>query len=99
MDRYGAIAYSKRTGHYGYSSRALSRGEAEDRALRNCEGRDCRIEVWFRNSCGALATGSDGYVTGWAHDTSASEARERALRECRDRDGRRCRVIIWTCAR
>ncbi|HSY50167.1 MAG TPA: DUF4189 domain-containing protein [Thermoanaerobaculia bacterium] len=98
-DRYGAIAYSRHTGHYGVSDRAESRERAERRALDKCEGRDCKIEVWFRNSCGALATGEDGDIVGWAHDNHLDDAKEHAVRNCRNNGGHRCRVIISACAR
>lgn len=96
-DRYGAIAYSRRTGHYGYADNAGSREAAERRALERCERRDCKVEVWFRNSCGALATGEDGQIYGWAHDTSLREAKESAVEHCRHEGGRRCRVLISAC--
>jgi hypothetical protein len=98
-DRYGAIAYSRRSGHYGYFRGAESQAGAERRALEKCEGRDCRIVGWFRNSCGALATGEDGQVTGFGHDNRLDEAKERSVRNCRENGGRRCRVVISACAR
>jgi len=98
-NRYGAIAYSRRTGHYGYSNRADSRRSAERRALESCEGRDCKIEVWFRNSCGALATSENGQTIGWAHDTSLRDAKISAIEHCRDEGGRRCRVVVSACSR
>ena len=96
-DRYGAIAYSRRTRHYGYADNAGSREAAERRAMERCEGRDCKVEVWFRNSCGALATGEDGQIFGWAHDTNLREAKENAVEQCRSRGGHRCRVVISAC--
>jgi hypothetical protein len=98
-DRYGAIAYSRRTGHYGYSDRAATRIGAERRAMELCEGRDCKVEVWFRNSCGALATSENGRIFGWAHDTSLREAKAIAVRNCRNEGGRGCRVLISACTR
>ena len=98
-DRYGAIAYSRHTRHYGYWKGAESRAGAERRALEACKGRDCRIEVWFRNSCGALATGEGGQVVGWAHENRLHEAEERAIRACRNEGGRHCEVVISACSR
>jgi hypothetical protein len=98
-DRYGAIAYSKRTGKYGYWRGAETQRGAERHALDACVGRDCRIEVWFRNSCGALATGEEGEIVGSAHDDRLDEARERAVRNCRNNGGHRCRVVVSACAR
>jgi hypothetical protein len=96
-DRYGAIAYSVRTGHYGFADNAGTRGGAERRALENCEGRDCKVMVWFRNSCGALATGEGGRVYGWAHDTSLREAKVNAVEHCRHQGGHHCQVVISAC--
>jgi hypothetical protein len=98
-DRYGAIAYSRHTGRYGYWKGAESREGAQRHALDSCERRDCKVEVWFRNSCGALATGEGGQVTGWAHDTNLHEAEEMAVRACRNEGGRHCRVLISSCSR
>jgi Domain of unknown function (DUF4189) len=98
-DRYGAIAYSRRTGHYGYWRGAETQAGAERRALDKCEGRDCRIAGWFRNSCGALATGEEGEIYGFGHDIRLDEAKERAVRECRNNGGHRCRVRVSACAR
>jgi serine/threonine-protein kinase len=98
-DRYGAIAYSLRTGHYGYADNAATRAGAERRALDLCERRDCKIEVWFLNSCGALATSENGQYFGWAHDTSLREAKEIAVRNCRREGGRGCRVLVSACSR
>jgi hypothetical protein len=98
-EEFGAIAYSRATGHYGYSSQEASRADAEDVALNHCEGRDCRIKIWFKNSCAALATSQDGKYTGWAHDLDLDEAKERAVEECRNVGGRRCRVLVSACTR
>ena len=98
-DRYGAIAYSRHTGHYGYWHGAESRAGAERRAREACDRRDCRVEVWFRNSCGALASGEDSEIFGWGHDVSLGEAKEIAIRNCRREGGRHCRVLVSSCAR
>lgn len=97
-DEFGAIAYSKRTQRYGWATGKRSRTRAENAALEQCDRNDCKIEVWFRDTCAALATGSDGQVTGWAYNDSLREAKERAVRECRERDGERCHVVIAKCS-
>ena len=96
---YGAIAYSRRTGHYGYATHHRSRRAAEDRALDECARRDCKIEVWFRDNCAALATGSEGQVVGWAYNRRLEEAKENAIEQCRAHDGRHCRVVVSACSR
>jgi len=98
-DSFGAIAYSKRSQHYGYATGKHSRRAAEDRALELCDRRDCKVEVWFKNNCAALATGSQGQIVGWAYNENEHRARERAIEECRNHDGRRCQVVVATCSR
>jgi len=95
---YGAIAYSPSSGAWGYSYNYGSRGAAEGRALRECRvrGSGCRSIVWFRNACGALASGN-GNAYGWAWNTSRATARRRALRECRARTSG-CRIRVDVCS-
>jgi serine/threonine-protein kinase len=96
---YGAIAYATSSGVWGYSYGYSSRGGAESRALRECRsrGRGCRAIVWFREACGALATGrNNGY--GWAWNTSRRAARQRAMAECRNRTSG-CRIRVDVCSR
>jgi hypothetical protein len=95
--QFGAIAYSSRTHRSGYSTNMDSRAEAEREALSECRVRDCRIMVWFRNSCGILVTGNNGDVTAWAYDVNPKKARMRALKSCRERaDG--CKTVIEACS-
>lgn len=80
---FGAIAYSVKDGAYGYSNGRSSRKEAEKAALKYCRkhGKKCRVEVWFYNSCGAVAT--DGQKVAWGQAGSVSEAGRQALQKCR----------------
>mgnify|MGYP005852027927 CR=1 FL=1 len=43
--------------------------------------RDCASGVWFRNACGALATGPRGWGSGWG--STQSRANAEALGVCR----------------
>jgi len=93
-DNYGAIAYSQDSGAEGYANDYDSRGGAEARALRECGG-GCEVVLWFKNACGALATGEDnGYGTGWA--TSRREAENIAMSNCND-IANECSVVRWVC--
>jgi serine/threonine-protein kinase len=93
-DNYAAIAYSQDSGAYGYSNNYDSRDGAEASAMREC-GRDCSVVLWFRNACGALATGEDnGYGTGWA--MSRGEAEDVAMSNCND-VASECSVVRWVC--
>lgn len=96
-DFYGALAYSQRTGAHGYSYDHRSRNAAEQRALGECAnyGADCRVAIWFRNACGALAVGAgNGYGSGWG--TSRSIAQSYALAGCR-RHTRNCSIVRTVC--
>ncbi|EIJ41881.1 hypothetical protein BegalDRAFT_0977 [Beggiatoa alba B18LD] len=85
-DLYGAIAYSQAERVYGYSYNYNSRGEAETVALQNClsrlsnDGSECSVELWFKNSYGALAQGDDGFGTGYGQ--YKQEAQLQALEKC-----------------
>jgi hypothetical protein len=96
-DNFGAISYSNTTGAYGYSYDYPSRGQAEERSLNECaaRGTGCKVVLWFRNACGALATGTNyGYGFAWA--TSRGEAEQVALRYCRKYTNN-CKIAVWTC--
>jgi hypothetical protein len=95
-ENYGAIAYSPSTKAYGWSYDYPSRGAAEREALSGCRAKasDCIIPLWFRNACGALAIGPNGYGTAWA--TERSSAERRALDVCRRNSGG-CAVARWVC--
>lgn len=96
QDYYGAIAYSPSTRAHGYSYDYPTRWEAEDRALAECRRHagDCLIPVWFRNACGALATGPSGYGSGWG--TNRNLAESYALQTCRRHSGG-CSIMRWVC--
>jgi Domain of unknown function (DUF4189) len=96
-DNYGAIAYSSSTGAHGRSIDYGSRAAAENVALANCQqhAADCFVPIWFRNACGALAVGPNGYGSGWGSSRSIAESI--ALRGCREHSGR-CLIRRWACA-
>jgi hypothetical protein len=81
-EHYGAIAYSSRTKAHGWAKDYPARSAAEKAALANCakHAEDCSAVLWFRNACGALATGPKGAGWAWAQ---AQEAADRgALTAC-----------------
>ena len=94
-DRFGAIAYSESSGHWGTSYNYKSRAEAEQAALSNCREADCAVKIWFRNACGALAVGK-GNCMGWAWARNRADAKRKALEWCR-RDGEDYSVTRWAC--
>jgi serine/threonine-protein kinase len=93
---YGAIAYSPSTRAHGWSYNYTSRREAEQRALARCRryADDCVLPVWFRNACGALAVGADGYGSGWGSSRKLAEGY--AVQSCSRYSGG-CTVVRWVC--
>lgn len=102
-EAFGAIAYSRSTGNYGYSYGKASRPEAERVALGFCaaqrdRAQDCGVLVWFWNSCAALAKASNG-AYGGDHAADRPSAQQAALRICANYGGGDCRVIQTVCSR
>jgi serine/threonine-protein kinase len=102
-DRYGAIALSGATGKFGFSFDYPSRVAAERRALAECRSRseagDCAIEIWFYNTCGALALGPPP-ARGSAYAADEAAARGHALRACNAQSkGAACEVKTAVCSK
>lgn len=94
VEYWGAIAYQRATGEFGYAYDYPSEREASVAALRSCADPDCLVELTFSASCGVLLDGSGGPVT--AVGATAREAEVRARGTCRDTN---CKVIAWACTR
>jgi hypothetical protein len=89
---WGAIAYSTKTGAYGYAVDYATKRAAETEAFRIC-GTNCDLVRSFRNACAAVATREKRV----ASDTGASReiAQAKALRKCGDR----CTIAVWACTK
>ena len=89
---WGAIAYSTKTGAYGYAVDYAAKRAAETEAFRIC-GTNCDLIRTFRNGCAAVATREKRV----ASDTGASReiAQAKALRKCGDR----CTIAVWACTK
>jgi hypothetical protein len=90
--RWGAIAYSTKTGAFGYAVDRTTKRDAETEAFRLC-GTNCDLIRSFRNSCGAVATRPKRV----ASDTGASReiAEAKALKKCGDA----CKIAVWACTK
>jgi hypothetical protein len=91
---YGAIAYSSSMRASGRSRDFGNRANAETAALTACRekaGRNggCEIVLWFYNTCGAIATGSNG-IYGAGHAAAKYLAQNAAVFYCRQAGGRDC---------
>jgi serine/threonine-protein kinase len=96
-DSFGAIAFSQATGGYGFSYDHGTRREAESRAMSECNSRSrgCKVAIWFKNACGAVATGSNnGWGSAWAG--SRERAERDAIGYCSEQT-RNCQVLAWAC--
>jgi serine/threonine-protein kinase len=93
---FGAIAYSPSTRAHGWAYDYTSRKDAERRAMERCgrHARDCVLPVWFRNACGALAVGFDGYGSGWGASRKLAETY--AIQSCNRYSGG-CEIVRWVC--
>jgi serine/threonine-protein kinase len=96
-DSFGAISYSPETGATGWSFSYGNRRDAERKAQRSCNENadDCRVAIWFKNGCGAVAVGDDGWGSGWGY--SRREARRQAIASC-DQRTESCSVVRWQCS-
>ncbi|MBK5958228.1 hypothetical protein CCR97_08390 [Rhodoplanes elegans] len=93
-EKFGAIAFSTDSGRAGWSFDYDSRARAESEALASCGG-GCKIVIWFKNACGALATGgNNAYGAAWAN--SRAEAEQKATGFCRQRSAS-CSIRRWVC--
>lgn len=97
---FGAIAYSPATGQWGWARNFTTRAGAQNRALAECRsaarGRSCQVAVWFRNACGSLAIGPNGWGSGWGNTRARAQAEARGA--C-NRYSRNCAIRLTTCSR
>ncbi|MCE9534661.1 MAG: DUF4189 domain-containing protein [Planctomycetes bacterium] len=85
FDTYAAVAYSPKTGKYGYAWNWRSRAQAERVALANCIEADAKVVGWVKAGWLVLAVSDDNdYGVGYAFGQGAStrDAKIDALNEC-----------------
>ena len=87
---WGAIAYSTKSGSYGYAIDRKTKRDAEMDAFRQC-GANCDLIRPFRDSCAAVAA----KPTRTSSDTGASReiAEMKAMKKC----GSDCAIKVWAC--
>ncbi|KKD39025.1 DUF4189 domain-containing protein [Limnoraphis robusta] len=92
-DSYGAIAITPDGKMWGYSFDYPTREQAEKRALQECGQSSCKIQVWFKNACGAVAKDQNGKL-GWAWADTRQQAEAAAVAACGNGS---CRTETWAC--
>jgi len=87
---WGAIAYSTKSGSYGYAVDRKTKRDAEMDAFRQC-GSNCDLIRPFRDACAAVAA----KPTRTSSDTGASReiAEMKAMKKC----GSDCAIKVWAC--
>ena len=97
---YGAIAYGRTSGAWGYSHRWGSQAKAESVAKENCaqRGDDCEVMVWFDRKCGAVVASEDSSPF-WGLGDSDAQARAAAQDKCANGGGKACEVQVSHCSR
>jgi hypothetical protein len=94
VENWGAIAYHRSTGAFGYSFDYSGEREAGVAALEACANAECIVVASFRNGCGALVDGPTGPAA--AVGVTAQEAETKARLQCTSPE---CRVIAWSCTK
>lgn len=92
-ENYGAIAITQNAEVWGYSYDYPTREQAEKRALEECGQADCRVQIWFKNACGAIAKDEGGNL-GWAWADTREQAEAEAVSACANGS---CRIETWVC--
>ncbi|WP_202913018.1 DUF4189 domain-containing protein [Acuticoccus sediminis] len=96
QDSFGAIAWDRESGRWGYSYNYAERAGAITRALDACGDPGCEVRTWFRNACGALAVSGGGYGASWG--TTEADAQAKAMDLCHAEGNEDCKVATSTCS-
>ena len=93
--KYGAWAVNPKTGLSGGVLEMNSLTEAKKQAIKTCErggkNKPCKVVVWVRNGCIAVAKGKDGMF--FSVTTPPGMAEAEALRNCQKSGALQCRIV------
>ena len=96
---YGAIAYSRQTGAFGFATRFGDSDSANALALGNCakRGPGCYVVISFSNLCASVsADNRDGVF--WGTAGTRTEAQRQSQLHCNRDGGDECKVVAWACS-
>jgi Domain of unknown function (DUF4189) len=98
---YGAIAWDKETGKYGWSRNQATAEKAAELAISGCGATGCKVVIRMTTAalCGALATTGDGKNAGGASRKTQDEARLAALANCKKANKGECVIRIAECGK
>lgn len=97
--RWGAIATDEPHGVVGSSTDWLSKDTAELMAMKDCRdksGVDCKLQLSFFNSCGALVVGKSSMIV--VSDNTEAQAGKYGVDEC-SKTSEDCHVYFTTCSK
>jgi hypothetical protein len=100
-DSYAAVAYSPKTGKYGYAWGCGSRGSAERAALSECKEDDAKIVGWVNAGFLVLVIADDNaYGCGYSYGDGATntDAHKSAVKELRKHSDVKVKVIVVLCS-
>ncbi|HEY1505109.1 MAG TPA: DUF4189 domain-containing protein [Stellaceae bacterium] len=97
---FGAIAYSPKSGAWGYSYSWNTKEQAETQALAECRknGTGCEVQVWYQRQCGAVVS-ADGENVYWGIGDGTGAAGANALASCKKDGGKNCTIQVEECSR
>lgn len=98
---YGAIAWDKETGRYGWSRNQTTPQKAAELAISGCGATGCKVVIRMTSAalCGALATTQDGKTAGGAARKNVADARLAALANCQKANKGECVIRIGECSK
>src|SRR2546423_14752035 len=96
---YAAVAYSPKTGRWGYGCNYTTKAEAIARAKSECGAKDARTN-WCKNAWIALAISDDskgGWGSAWGETREAAQAAARKECLARNPDARVIATVSANC--
>ncbi len=96
---WAAIATNQANNIWGGSWNYPTKAQAEARALQECGergGTSCRVRVWSRNECIAIARSPGSSRLAWGASTSRAQAKALAISTC---GNGACSVEVSDCTR
>jgi serine/threonine-protein kinase len=99
--RYAAIAFSPKTGKWGFGYNHPSRASAERAALNKCPASDARVLTWARMGWIVLVIAEDGahgYAQVHGEGASLSAAMSKALAHLRKHSSSKVKTIVRVCS-
>lgn len=98
IDHWGALSTDTPKGILGSSTNAINQESAEQAALADCRskgGKQCVLQISFRNGCAAMVLGNKTFNTKSA--ATLDEAIQKGMSMCSSGDGN-CHVYYSTCS-